>query len=109
MGPRPVQKFFLVAAGTLSLAAACSLSPQPLPPGETVDGGTRTGVPVSPPEGPLDAGSFGSPDAGLTTQQDSAPGPGTPGDAGDASRDAPGDARADAPDASDASDADATD
>ena len=81
-----------LAAALVALAAACSLSPQPLPPGETYDGGFPS--PREPGGGNKtglgeNTGTSGEADATV----DSSP---APYDGTDAAADAPGDAPADA-------------
>ena len=94
---------FAVTVCAVTLAAACSLSPQPLPPGETYDGGKASPGPTTPipSEGPADGSAFNPQDGG---QRADGGGP-VPGmDAGNGSPDATSDADAGAGDA-DASDA----
>ncbi|HEY3818104.1 MAG TPA: hypothetical protein VGL81_13085 [Polyangiaceae bacterium] len=88
----------------LGAAYACSLNPQPLPPGEAPDGSVMTvgGDAGAAGFGPSEGGSFGG-DAptGTVSQDGSADGgpvsvPPEGGDAGDAG-DAAGDGAADAP------------
>ena len=106
---RPWHISFAVAGCAGALVAACSLSPQPLPPGETFDGGAKN-TPMTPGPGdgttPSDGGAFGA-DSGPASPPDAAGGGGDGGGGvHDAAVDAPGDARNDGPDASgDAGDA----
>jgi hypothetical protein len=105
-----IRRAFCLSGLALGLAAAyaCSLNPQPLPPGDTPDGATNA------PTVGSDASAFGGDDSGGSLTADgpaaggqpdatsdggvaSPPEGGDAGDAGDGSVDGPTDAAEDAP------------
>ncbi len=94
-------RFFCLAGLAVGLggAYACSLNPQPLPPGETPDASTSTVF------GPADGSALSSdgqaggssPDGGSDSEIPGPPEGGDGGDAGDGESDAPTDAPDSAP------------
>ena len=104
----PLARRLLLLLGTTPvLLAACSLNPQPLPPGETTDGAPTIGSPADATTGADTGGMFASPDGaggGVDTGADTVTEPSIPdgsvegGDAGmDSSADSPADGMQDAP------------
>jgi hypothetical protein len=101
----PFARLLLLTLGTTPvLVAACSLNPQPLPPGETSDGAPTIGGPADATTGGDSGGMFTSPDGaggGLgDSGGDTVTEPVTPdgGDTGtDSSADSPADVTQDAP------------
>jgi len=78
--------WIVVVAGAVALVAACSLNPQPIPPGFTNDGtAVDSGAPANLGGGgtATDAGDFNASDSGLVPTLDGSP-DGSLDDAGDA-------------------------
>ena len=107
------------AVATFATLAACSLNPQPLPPGDTVRPGHDSGIP-SGDQNQVNDGGFGSASDAQSPGKDDSDGGGpgggsdgaaaTPGDAGaDAADGARGDASSEAGDAGPDADADTRD
>jgi hypothetical protein len=97
----PLARRLLLSLGTTPvLLAACSLNPQPLPPGETTDGAPTVGGPADATTGDT-GGMFASPDGAggaADTGADTLTEPGIPDgslDGGDGGMDAPVDSPAD--------------